>query len=89
MRIPRRTSQFKRDLELPGRRGKDLAKLEAALSALIDETPLPGWLKDHPLKGPYRGHRECHLESDWLLIYKLEPGAVIFERTRSHADLFE
>lgn len=89
MRIPRRTSQFKRDLELAGRRGKDLAKLEAALSTLIDETPLPGWLKDHPLKGPYRGHRECHLESDWLLIYKLEPGAVIFERTGSHADLFE
>ena len=39
--------------------------------------------------GSYRGRRECHVEPDWLLIYKLLDDEVIFERTGSHADLFK
>ncbi len=41
------------------------------------------------LKGESAGRRECHVEPDWLLVYKLDPGVVIFERTGTHADLFE
>jgi mRNA interferase YafQ len=41
------------------------------------------------LKGEFSGRRECHVEPDWLLVYKREPDAVIFERTGTHADLFE
>ncbi|MEN6452100.1 MAG: type II toxin-antitoxin system YafQ family toxin [Thermoguttaceae bacterium] len=51
---------------------------------------LPGrWRRDHQLLGSYRDHRECHIEADWLLIYKVDGERVIFERTGSHADLFQ
>ena len=89
MRIPRRTGQFKRDVKLAMRRGKDLLKLQAILSDLIDEKILDLRLRDHPLRGNYTGRRECHIEPDWLLIYKLGPGEIIFERLGTHADLFE
>ena len=89
MRIPRRASQFKKDVRLAAKRGKDLRKLEAVLTALIEERTLHPHLRDHPLQGPYQGHRECHIEADWLLIYQLAPGEVRFERTGGHADLFE
>ena len=89
MRVPRRTGQFKRDVKLAARRGKDLSKLESVLSDLIDEKPLAPSLRDHPLRGRYGGRRECHLEPDWLLVYKPDPGSVIFERLGTHSDLFE
>lgn len=45
--------------------------------------------RDHPLRGEWEGHRECHLEPDWLLIYRVEGGVITFERTGTHADLFD
>ena len=45
-------------------------------------------IPDHALKGEFAGRRECHIEPDWLLVYKREPGVIIFERTGTHADLF-
>jgi mRNA interferase YafQ len=51
--------------------------------------PLDPRLRDHALKGEFSGRRECHVEPDWLLVYKREPDSVIFERTGTHADLFE
>lgn len=45
--------------------------------------------RDHQLVGNYMGRRECHIESDWLLIYKLEDDTIIFERTGTHSDLFQ
>ena len=39
--------------------------------------------------GNYRGRRECHIEPDLLLIYKVSGTEIIFERTGSHSDLFE
>jgi len=89
MRTPGRSSQFKKDVRLAAKRGKDMRKLEAVLSTLIDERPLDPRLRDHALGGPYRGHRECHIEPDWLLVYQLAPGEIRFERTGGHADLFE
>ncbi|MDD2709225.1 MAG: type II toxin-antitoxin system YafQ family toxin [Verrucomicrobiae bacterium] len=89
MRVPVRTNQFRRDVKLAMKRGKDMAKLERVLSCLIDESVLDVRLRDHSLKGGYAGRRECHIEPDWLLVYKLEPGTVIFERLGTHADLFE
>lgn len=58
------------------------------MQALIDERPLATRCHNHPLTGSYNDRHECHIEPDWLLIYKLEPGSIIFERTGSHADLF-
>lgn len=88
MRRPVRTHRFKKDVALARRRGKDLGKLKRILERLIAEQPLPDRHRDHPLIGDYIGRRECHVEPDWLLIYKLEGKDIIFERMGTHADLF-
>jgi mRNA interferase YafQ len=89
MRTPNYTTQFERDLRLIQRRGKDIEKLKQVLKALINEEPLAERYRDHPLKGNFKNRRECHLEPDWLLIYKLNDDEIIFERTGAHSDLFE
>jgi len=89
MRSPNYTTQFERDLRLLQCRGKDIEKLKQVLAALINEESLAERYRDHPLKGNYRNRRECHLEPDWLLIYKLYNDEIIFERTGTHSDLFE
>ena len=89
MRQPNYTTQFERDLRLQERRGKDLAKLKEVLVALINEEVLAERYRDHPLRGNFKNRRECHVEPDWLLIYKLVGEENIFERTGRHSDLFE
>lgn len=89
MRKPSYTSQFERDLRLQQRRGKNIAKLKDVLTALINEEPLAERYRDHPLKGNFKNRRECHVEPDWLLIYKPNGDEIIFERTGTHSDLFE
>ncbi len=64
MRTFSRTSQFKKDVKLAGRRGKDLAKLKAVIDVLIDGEDLPVQCKDHPLRGNFAGSRDCHIEPD-------------------------
>lgn len=90
MRTFSRTSQFKKDVKLAGRRGKNLNKLKAVLELLIKGDTLPESYKDHPLRGNFAGSRDCHLEPDWLLIYTLteNDGHVRLERTGTHSDLF-
>jgi len=67
-----------------------MGALEALLGLLVDGEPLPERCKDHPLTGDWASHRECHVEPDWLLFYKLpENGSKVrFERTGTHSDLF-
>ncbi|MEZ4589617.1 MAG: type II toxin-antitoxin system YafQ family toxin [Chloroflexota bacterium] len=89
MRTPSYTRQFQKDLKRMKKRGKELAKIKAILSALIDEEPLAEKHRDHALVGNFQGRRECHIEPDWLLIYKLDDTEIIFERTGSHSDLFK
>ncbi|MBI4025797.1 MAG: type II toxin-antitoxin system YafQ family toxin [Verrucomicrobia bacterium] len=89
MRQPIYRNQFERDVKLMKKRGKDLEKLKTVIRRICDGETLDPRLRDHPLKGSYAGRRECHLEPDWLLIYKFEPGTVTFERLGTHADLFE
>ena len=90
MRTFSRTSQFKKDVKRAGKRGKDMAKLKAALELLIDGVSLPAQFKDHPLRGNFAGSRDCHIEPDWVLIYTLteKDSHVRFERTGTHSDLF-
>lgn len=88
MRTPNYTGQFKRDFKKAESRGKDLRKLEAAITLLLADLPLPQSYKDHMLKGSWRHYRELHIEPDWLLIYKISADVVLFARTGSHADLF-
>ncbi len=71
------------------KRGKDGAKLRAVMQDLIDEVPLLPLHQDHKLKGEFIGRRECHIEFDWVVVYKIEGDTIIFERTGTHADLFD
>ena len=45
--------------------------------------------RDHKLGGSWKGHRECHVEPDWLLIYYIDESKIIFERLGSHSELFK
>jgi mRNA interferase YafQ len=56
---------------------------------LAEEKILPPNNRDHALRGNYVSRRECHIEPDWLLIYKKESNTIIFERTGTHSDLFK
>ena len=89
MLTPIYTRQFERDVKRMRRRGKNLEKLKIILRSLTSEKQLDPIHRDHKLIGSWQGRRECHVESDWLLIYKLEPQHIIFERTGTHSDLFE
>jgi mRNA interferase YafQ len=66
----------------------DLDTLEHVIELLADEQPLPGWLRDHPLHRDYAGLRECHLDDDWLLVYRISAAQLRLLRIGSHAELF-
>ena len=89
MRAPVYTRQFERDIKKARKSGKNLDKFKIIARALIEGKKLDPLHRDHQLIGDYAGRRECHIEADWLLIYKLEKDQIVFERTGSHAGLFE
>lgn len=81
-------TQFRRDVKLAQRRGKDMSKLRELVSLLASGDPLPPRYKDHALAGEWKHHRDCHVEPDWLLIYKVDGDDLYLVRTGSHSDLF-
>lgn len=83
------TTQFKRDYKLQLKRHKNLNLLDKIITALVNEENLPDHNRDHKLQGEYSDYRECHIEGDWLLIYKVEKGDIYFVRTGTHSDLFK
>jgi mRNA interferase YafQ len=62
-------ASYKKDLQLIAARGYKLNLLRAPLSLLLTRQPLPPQYNDHPLKGKWIGHREFHIQGDWILIY--------------------
>lgn len=88
MLTPIYTRQFERDLKRIKKRRKNIEKLKIILCSLAEEEKLDPIHRDHKLVGNWLGRRECHIESDWLLIYKIEDDHIIFERTGTHSDLF-
>lgn len=89
MRKPSYTNQFQKDLKRMARRGKSVEKFKQAAGQLISEEPLEAKFRNHKLTGNFKDRWECHLEPDWLLIYKISGQEIIFERTGAHSDLFE
>ena len=71
------------------KRGRKAGKIKEVMGALVNQEQLHPRYRDHRLVGRFKGRRECHIEPDWLLIYKTVPGEIIFERTGTHSDLFE
>ena len=83
------TTQFRKDYKLAMKRGLRIALLEEVVERLAMGEPLPEKNRDHALTGDWVGHRECHIQPDWLLIYRME-GDVLgltLARTGSHSDL--
>lgn len=84
------TSGFKKDIKRKLRQGFDVRKLDEIILSLRRGDVLPERNKDHGLLGKYKGYRECHIEPDWLLIYRVNERALILTavRTGSHSELF-
>lgn len=84
------TSRFKKDYKRALKRGMDETRLKSIVSLLMDGQTLPDECHDHALIGDYKGCRECHIQPDWLLIYKLFENVLVLElsRTGTHSDLF-
>jgi mRNA interferase YafQ len=94
MRTPIYASVFKKDFKRCQKRGYAMQKVLAVMSDIENEIPLPPSLREHQLTGDYAGSLECHIEPDWLLIYKIYDGdgenkEVYFARTGTHVDLFD
>ena len=83
------TTQFKKDLKRYKNRPKVIEKLEFILGLLQNELPIPEENKPHPLTGNYRGHMECHVENDTLLIWwDKESDIIKLVRFGIHSELF-
>jgi len=87
--VPVYTRQFEKDLRRCLRRGKNAEKFKIIARTLLAGEALDPIHRDHKLIGEWQGRRDCHIESDWLLIYKIDGERLIFERMGSHADLFK
>ena len=85
-------SQFKKDVKLAAKRGRNISLLHEVIAMLANNEPLPPQYRDHSLTNSrnYQNVRECHIEPDWLLIYQCYDDLLILEllRTGSHSDLF-
>lgn len=79
---------FKKDIKRLQKRGKNMGKLKAVIDKLLNNQPLENQYKDHALISNWKGYRDCHIEPDWLLIYKITEDYLYFVRTGSHSDLF-
>ena len=84
------TTRFKKDYKRLKKRGYDMNKLLDVIDLLRTGGELPAKYKDHPLRGGYIGHRDCHIEPDWVLVYFKSEAALVLSLTRTgtHGDVF-
>jgi mRNA interferase YafQ len=85
------SAQFKKDVRLAVKQGKDQTELKSVIDMLADGKTLPAKYYDHALKGKYTGYRECHIEPNWLLVYRIDKalGVLALYRISTHSDLFD
>ena len=84
------STQFKKDYKRSMKRNLDINLLDDIIRKLSYGKELDDSNKDHALIGNWSGFRECHIEPDWLLIYKIENDGLVLTLTRTgiHSDLF-
>ena len=84
------TTIFKKDYKMAMKRGRKLELIDKVITTLALGENLPNENRDHDLHGNWKGYRECHIQSDWLLIYKIEKDILVLTLTRTgtHSDLF-
>ena len=83
------TTQFKKDYKRIKKQNKDLDKLRVVIEKLAAGKKLEPKYRDHQLSGNWSGHHDCHIESDWILIYRTAVNELFLERTGSHSELFK
>ena len=85
------SASFTKDLKIITKRGYDLKRLRFIIDELAKGNNLSPMFKDHPLKGEYKGKRECHIYPNWILVYEIYEDVLILElcRTGTHSDIFE
>jgi mRNA interferase YafQ len=85
-----KTTQFKKDFKLICKRNYELSKLEIVLKLLISGKPLPEKYKEHPLKNVRGNLIDCHITSDWILLFKrdIHEKLITLIRTGTHSDIF-
>jgi mRNA interferase YafQ len=89
MRTLVESTAFGKDIKRAHKRGYDIRKLAAIINKLQRGETLPPSNRAHPLKGEWKGYWDCHIEPDWLLIYKLTEDELRLARTGTHAELFK
>lgn len=84
------TTRFKKDYKLAIKRQLDIDLLDDIIRALSLGEKLPEKNKDHELAGDWVGHRECHIQPDWLLVYRIDDDILVLtlSRTGTHSDIF-
>ena len=84
------TTTFKKDYKMAMKRGRKLELIDKVITTLALGENLPNENRDHDLHGNWKGYRECHIQPDWLLIYKIEKDILVLTLTRTgtHRDLF-
>lgn len=80
--------RFEKDIAKTIKRNKDMNKLYDIIALLVQNKPLPTKNRNHKLHGEFNNYWECHIEPDWLLIYKKTDKEIILSRTGTHTDLF-
>ena len=85
----RYTTQFKKDYKRLKKQHKDLEKCKVVIELLSTGEPLDPIYHDHSLSGNWKNHRDCHIEPDWILIYRLSKSELVLERSGSHSELFK
>ena len=90
MRRFKTTKQFEEDYKRLVKRGKDIEKLKTVMRCLVNRQSLESRYRDHALTGNFKDYRDCHIEPDWILLYRIDKTLeeITFARTGSHADLF-
>ena len=83
------TSRYKKSLKKMLKRGKDIKKISAVVRMLANGETLPPQFRDHALSGDLIGFRDCHIENDWVLIYKIQNDILILTLadTGTHSEL--
>lgn len=83
------TTQFKKDYKRIKKQNKNIDRLKVVIEKLVAGKKLEPKYRNHRLSGNWNDHRDCHIEPDWILIYRIEDEELILERSGSHSELFK
>ena len=87
----RRSAPFKKDLKKAIKQKRNFKKLEAAVNLLSTKQKLSKSYQAHSLSGYWKDYRECHIQPDWLLVYRIDKvkHELLLVRLGSHSELFK